>query len=120
MDDIARAIRSILAPRERVPPERAALVGLAGIDGSGKGYGTARNVARLQGRGLRAAVINAGLRSQRCNLGYGRGRSRTGPPSTKSASILCPRSRRVPTSGSPSTHKTRMGGRPPLQSISAR
>ncbi len=56
--EIAPAIRAILAKRAEVLPERAVLVGISGIDGSGKGYLTGRIVASLQERGVRAVGIN--------------------------------------------------------------
>jgi uridine kinase len=59
MDALTQAVRSILAKRGETPRERSVLVGITGIDGSGKGYVTARIVAALEGNGLRAAGINA-------------------------------------------------------------
>jgi uridine kinase len=58
MDDVEEAVALILATREAVPPRRAALIGISGIDGSGKGYLTGKIAARLEERGVRVAVIN--------------------------------------------------------------
>ncbi|MGD9628957.1 MAG: uridine kinase [Pyrinomonadaceae bacterium] len=53
MMNIAEAI---LSKRSEVPTERAMLVGISGIDGSGKGYITAKIAAELTGPNI--AVIN--------------------------------------------------------------
>jgi uridine kinase len=59
VNDVAAAVRTILDCRARVAPERALLVGVSGIDGSGKGYVTEQIVSRLRGRDVRAVGINA-------------------------------------------------------------
>jgi uridine kinase len=53
---LAAAEQAILAARQRVPAERAALVAVSGIDGAGKGYVAARLAARLEEAGLRVAL----------------------------------------------------------------
>jgi uridine kinase len=58
MDEITHAVGLIRAKRAETPPQRSLLVGISGIDGSGKGYVTAQIVARLQETGLRAVGIN--------------------------------------------------------------
>jgi uridine kinase len=58
MDEITRAVSLIRNTREQVPPQRAALIGISGIDGSGKGYVTGKIVAALEEQGLRVAGIN--------------------------------------------------------------
>jgi uridine kinase len=58
MGEVGRAVASIMAKRREVPPQRALLIGVSGIDGSGKGYLTGRIVTQLQERGVRAVGIN--------------------------------------------------------------
>jgi uridine kinase len=55
--DIISAAGLILAKRAEVPAERSVLVGITGIDGSGKGYVTGKLVAQLQDQGVRVAAI---------------------------------------------------------------
>lgn len=52
-------VRDAIAARAKIVPPRCLLVGLSGIDGSGKGYVSDRLVAELQRAGLRAAAIHA-------------------------------------------------------------
>jgi uridine kinase len=52
------ALELILARRRKLDLSRALLVGISGIDGSGKGYVASRLAARLRDRGLRLAVIS--------------------------------------------------------------
>lgn len=52
-------VERILDCRRSVPAARSALVAVTGIDGSGKGYVTARLLSALQARGVRAAGIHA-------------------------------------------------------------
>jgi uridine kinase len=52
------AMAAILVARGRIEPARSALVGISGIDGSGKGYLAARLAEILAGRGQRVATIN--------------------------------------------------------------
>jgi uridine kinase len=59
VNDVAAAVRTILDCRVRVAPERALLVGVSGIDGSGKGYVTEQIVSGLRGRHVNAVAINA-------------------------------------------------------------
>jgi len=54
---IDRAVSLVLERREAVSPDRAALVALSGIDGSGKGHVAARLAQALQRRGLGTVVI---------------------------------------------------------------
>jgi uridine kinase len=59
MEDLDQAIGAIRAKREAVPRQRAVLVGVSGIDVSGKGYVTSRMVTWLVEQGVRAVGINA-------------------------------------------------------------
>lgn len=53
------ALADLIVPRRnRAPADRALLVALSGIDGSGKGHCAALLTAQLHARGLRAANIN--------------------------------------------------------------
>jgi uridine kinase len=54
MDELERLI---LARRLGIPAARALLAGVTGIDGSGKGYVTARLADRLRGQGINVAAI---------------------------------------------------------------
>jgi uridine kinase len=54
VDGIADALAWIDVRRAEVPRQQSVLVGISGIDGSGKGYLTERLVAELQARGIRA------------------------------------------------------------------
>jgi uridine kinase len=56
--DIREAVTAIRAERDSVPPWRSVLIGVTGIDGSGKGYVTEKIVAQLQDEGVRAVPIN--------------------------------------------------------------
>jgi uridine kinase len=56
--DEATVVNRILEVRRLVPTWRSVLVGISGIDGSGKGYVTARLAAALAARGMKAANIN--------------------------------------------------------------
>jgi uridine kinase len=56
--DIDAFVDRIAAARTVTPPRRSALVAVSGIDGSGKGYLTAKIVALLRARALRVASIN--------------------------------------------------------------
>src|SRR5690242_1976707 len=58
MKDVIERIRTA---RERLPAERAVLVAVSGIDGSGKGFVTARLADELRGRGLRVASLNVDM-----------------------------------------------------------
>jgi uridine kinase len=58
MVDIDAAVEMILAGRRRVPAHESMLVAVSGIDGSGKGYVTARIVAGIQQKGLNAVAVN--------------------------------------------------------------
>ncbi len=58
MIDVNQAIAEILAKRKRVPPQRSLLVGISGIDGSGKGYLTGQIVTLLQRQGQKAVGIS--------------------------------------------------------------
>ncbi len=51
-------VGKILEARGQIPGQRSLLVAVSGIDGSGKGYVTAKLVAALQARGVRVAGIN--------------------------------------------------------------
>jgi len=56
--DVSSFVDSIVAARAHIPPRRSALAAISGIDGSGKGYLTAKIVAALRARALRVASIN--------------------------------------------------------------
>jgi uridine kinase len=58
LNGLSAIVQEIADRRERHPPGMALLVGLSGIDGSGKGYVAGRLVAALIACGLRAEVIN--------------------------------------------------------------
>jgi uridine kinase len=58
MIDIDQIVGAINRQRAAVSRERSLLVGITGIDGSGKGYLTAKIVARLQQMGFKTANIN--------------------------------------------------------------
>ncbi len=51
-------VGKILEARGQIPGQRSLLVAVSGIDGSGKGYVTAKLVPALQARGVRVAGIN--------------------------------------------------------------
>jgi len=56
---VDRAVTEILARRPRVPPERGVLVGVSGIDASGKGTVAGRMVAGLLRHDQNAVAVNA-------------------------------------------------------------
>ncbi len=58
MPNISDPIEAILSKRDDVSPGRSVLVGITGIDGSGKGYLSQKIVAALGVRGLKVAAIN--------------------------------------------------------------
>jgi uridine kinase len=58
MMDIAAAVELILMNRRSTPVNKSMLVAVSGIDGSGKGYLTARIVAALQGQDIGAVAVN--------------------------------------------------------------
>lgn len=51
-------VQAVLVARGALVPCRCLLVGVSGIDGSGKGYVSDRLVVRLRERGLRAEVVH--------------------------------------------------------------
>src|SRR5213595_2025159 len=51
-------IPAIIEKRKALSPQHALLVGISGIDASGKGFVTTRIAESLQKRGIRPAVIN--------------------------------------------------------------
>ena len=57
MDRFNQFIFAILARRRELPAQRALLVGVSGIDASGKGFLTAKAATRLQMQGVNAATI---------------------------------------------------------------
>ncbi len=59
MDQVAKFIDGIVAQRAKTPANRAVLVGISGIDASGKGFITEKIAQRLQEAGWRVAIINA-------------------------------------------------------------
>jgi uridine kinase len=54
-----RVVNAIARKRGTVSPDRAVLVGISGIDASGKGYFAAKIADRLQMEGLKVAMIGA-------------------------------------------------------------
>lgn len=58
MVNINQEVTAILAKREKIPYQRAALICVTGIDGSGKGYLTEKIVAQLQQQGSKAVGVN--------------------------------------------------------------
>jgi uridine kinase len=58
MPNIRGVVERIAEARTRVPPQRSVLVAVSGIDGSGKGFVTARIAEALRSRALRVAAIN--------------------------------------------------------------
>jgi uridine kinase len=58
-DQLGLFIAAIAAKRAEVPANRALLVGISGIDASGKGFITQKIANRLQASGWRVATINA-------------------------------------------------------------
>jgi uridine kinase len=59
MPAVYAIVEAALARRASHPPASALLVGLSGIDGSGKGYLVGQLVAALSARGQNVAAINA-------------------------------------------------------------
>lgn len=55
---VTTVFEAVLARRQAHPPSLALLVGLSGIDGSGKGYLAGQLVRALTDHGLKAAAIN--------------------------------------------------------------
>ena len=53
------AIPAIIEKRKALSPQHALLVGISGIDASGKGFVTTRIAESLQKRGIKLAVISA-------------------------------------------------------------
>lgn len=58
MDDVNQAVAAIAAQRAIISPQRAVLVAISGIDGSGKGYITAQIAAQLAQQGMTPAVVH--------------------------------------------------------------
>jgi uridine kinase len=58
MPNLQFVIGRILETRSNVPANRSALVAITGIDGSGKGYLTAKIASALQAQCVRVAIIN--------------------------------------------------------------
>lgn len=56
---IGRIVEAVERARDRVPGRRALLVAVSGIDGSGKGFVSARLVAALRARGWNAVALGA-------------------------------------------------------------
>jgi uridine kinase len=56
---LRRVVNAIARKRGAVAPDRAVLVGISGIDASGKGYLAAKIADRLQMEGLKVALIGA-------------------------------------------------------------
>src|SRR5262245_14869047 len=59
MVELEQTIALIVAKREQVPACRSVLVGLSGIDGSGKGYLTRQLVIALRGHGFSVTGLSA-------------------------------------------------------------
>jgi uridine kinase len=58
MVDVSRVVETILHTRRLITPERGLLVGVSGIDGSGKGYITKQLEARIIQHSISTANIN--------------------------------------------------------------
>lgn len=58
LSDDNAIIRAILSRRTTTDPARSLLVGISGIDGSGKGYTSQRLVAKLNSLGVNAIHLN--------------------------------------------------------------
>ena len=58
MTSIQEIVEKICETRQKISAQRSVLVAISGIDGSGKGYITAKIVDSLTKRGLSTAVIN--------------------------------------------------------------
>jgi uridine kinase len=58
MQGISALVEAVRACRASLPPAVALLVGVSGIDGSGKGYLAGQLVTALSGQRLKAAAIN--------------------------------------------------------------
>jgi uridine kinase len=54
-----RLVEAVVITRRQTPGSRSVLVGVSGIDGSGKGYVSDRLVGHLKAEGLHAVVIHA-------------------------------------------------------------
>lgn len=59
VNKLDRPISEIVAQRRQIPPTRALLVAISGIDGAGKGYCAARIAHSLGGREIKVALIGA-------------------------------------------------------------
>ena len=59
MAEINDVAENILRLRQLIPPDRSLLVGVSGIDGSGKGYISKQLEARIAQHSISSAVINA-------------------------------------------------------------
>jgi len=59
LDQVTKFIDGIVAQRAKTPANRAVVVGISGIDASGKGFITEKIAQRLQEAGWRVATINA-------------------------------------------------------------
>jgi len=59
MLDDSPVIPAIIEKRKALSPQHALLVGISGIDASGKGFVTTRIAESLQKRGIKLAVISA-------------------------------------------------------------
>jgi uridine kinase len=57
MLNLASVIETIVARRQEVPSRRSVLVGVTGIDGSGKGYVAKQLVMQLREKGCRVAAL---------------------------------------------------------------
>lgn len=58
LTEINKVVNEILVKQKEMPIERSLLVGISGIDGSGKGYITTKLVEKIQKQNINAAVIN--------------------------------------------------------------
>ena len=58
MADLSQAVAAILAKRAAMPRQHSVLIGITGIDGSGKGYITNQIIAHLLQQGVKAIGIN--------------------------------------------------------------
>jgi len=56
--EVRDLVKLVREKRSSIPPARSMLVAVSGIDGSGKGYITAKIVSELNEQGIRAIAIN--------------------------------------------------------------
>jgi len=63
MQDLGAIVGTLINRRRLLEPSRSLLIGLSGIDGSGKGFIAARLASALADAAARPAVVNVDARS---------------------------------------------------------